>query len=334
VPRLSIIIPVVDDPQQLDDTLVSVLENRPANCEILVVHNQPYHDPYNLSDEVRFVEAKHGAGLVDCWNCGVAASRSPVVHLLACGAEVRPGWADVALRQFNDPAIAAVGALVVDREDHGKTLSAGWGYRVEGTAWRLGRQTEPDKVATSQRDFCGPDTVAAFYRTSAVESVGGFAPWAGDAMAAIDMAMALRQAGFRCVLEPQSRALVAAVPPEPAFRRGRHLERLFWRWASSQGWLTSVVGHVALLAGQCVIGLWRPSTFAQLAGRACGAIQAMFTPRRAIRPIEAIEKQSAVAPPHFAIAARCKERQSSHVAGCATSWLAPIAPSSSRPDSS
>jgi hypothetical protein len=31
VPRLSIIIPVVGDSPQLDDTLVSVLENRPAN---------------------------------------------------------------------------------------------------------------------------------------------------------------------------------------------------------------------------------------------------------------------------------------------------------------
>ena len=60
MPRLSIVIPVLGDPQQLDDTLLSVLENRPANCEILVVHNQPYHDPYNLSDEVRFVEAERG----------------------------------------------------------------------------------------------------------------------------------------------------------------------------------------------------------------------------------------------------------------------------------
>ena len=66
MPRLSIVIPVLGDSQQLDDTLVSVLENRPANCEILVVHNEPYHDPYHLSDEVQFVEAQCGASMVAC----------------------------------------------------------------------------------------------------------------------------------------------------------------------------------------------------------------------------------------------------------------------------
>ena len=128
MPRLSIVIPVLGDPQQLDDTLLSVLENRPANCEILVVHNQPYRDPYNLSDEVRFVEAPRGAGAVECLNRGLAASRSPVVFVLSCGVEVCPGWADAGLRHFGDPAIAAVAAVVLDRDDRGKIVSAGLGY--------------------------------------------------------------------------------------------------------------------------------------------------------------------------------------------------------------
>ena len=315
MPRLSIIIPVVGDPQQMDDVLVSVLENRPANCEILVVHNRPYHDPYNLSEEVRFVEAGHAAGTVDCWNLGLAASRSPVVHLLGCGVEVRPGWADVALRHFCDPAVAAVGSLLIDRKDHTKTLSAGWAYRAEGTAWRLGGSSEPNQVAAFERNFCAPDTLAAFYRVSAIEAVGRFAAWAGDALAGVDVGMALRQVGFRCVLEPQSRAQIVALPTEPAFRRGRHAERLFWRWASTRGWAASLVGHAALLAGQCVIGLWRPSMVAHLVGRACGTVQAVFNPRRP-KPVEPrpVERPSVVAPPHFALAARAKERQSSRVA--------------------
>ncbi len=76
MPRLSIVIPVVGDPRHLDDTLVSVLQNRPDDCEILVVHNRPYDDPYELSDEVRFVEARRGSRLVDCLNVGIAASRA------------------------------------------------------------------------------------------------------------------------------------------------------------------------------------------------------------------------------------------------------------------
>ena len=41
MPRLSIVIPSVADCNLLEDSLVSVLENRPADCGILVVHNRP-----------------------------------------------------------------------------------------------------------------------------------------------------------------------------------------------------------------------------------------------------------------------------------------------------
>jgi len=301
----------------LDDTLLSVLENRPTNCEILVVHNQPYHDPYDLSDEVRFIEAERGTGMAECVNRGVAASGAPVVHVLACGVEVCPGWAEAALRHFGNPDIAAVGVVVLDRHDRRKTISAGLGYRVEGSTWQLGQQSGPDGITTWQQDLCGPDTLAAFYRRSAVQSVSGFSPWAGDALAGIDLALALRQAGFRCVLEPRCVAHVSAASAcdEPAFRRGCHAERLFWRWASSQGWLPSLAGHVALLAGQCVIALWRPLLLAQLAGRGWGMLQLIFTGRRlkAAKPASA-EKPSFVAAPHFAAAQKHQKSPSARVA--------------------
>ena len=316
MPRLSIVTAVLGDPQQMDDTLLSVLENRPADCEIVVVHNQPYRDPYNLSDEVRFVEAPRAAGLVECLNRGLAASRSPVVHVLACGVEVCPGWADAALRHFDDPGIAAVAAIVLDRDDRGKIVSAGLGYRVEGTAWRLGRHSRPDNVAACRQDLCGPDTLAAFYRKSAIESAGGFAAWTDGAWAGVDLALRLRQAGFRCALEPQCVAHVrAAADSEPAFQYGRNAEQFFWRWASSQGWLASLAGHFALLAGLCVISLWRPSGLLQLAGRVCGAIQAMFAERRT-KPADPmpVEKPSVVAAPHFAVAPGREEPRRSRVA--------------------
>jgi hypothetical protein len=314
VPRLSIIIPLLGDTQQLDDTLVSVLENRPANCEILVVHNRPYHDPYKLGDEVRFIEAERGSDTVDCLNRGLAASRSPVVHVLACGVEVCPGWAEAALRHFGDPMIAAVGAVLLDHDDRRKIVSAGLGYRVEGTMWRLGRGNQPDDIVACQQELCGPDSLAAFYRKSAIESVGRFAAWTGDALAGIDLALALRQAGFRCAVEPQCVAHVgaAAMRAEPAFRCGRNAERLFWRWASSQGSLPSLAGHVALLAGQGVISLWRPSMLLQLVGRACGMIQAALWGRNHKRPQPAISPPaSVIGKPHFAIMSEHDRKQKS-----------------------
>ena len=193
-------------------------------------------------------QAERGAAMVECLNRGLAASSAPIVHILTCGVQVCPGWADAALRHFGNPDIAAVGAMVLRRDDRRRTISAGLGYCAGGTAWRLEHVDEAG-VAAGQQAFCGPDTLAAFYRRSVVQSLGGLSSWAGDSLAGIDLALALRHAGFRCVLEPRCVTHIdaAATYVEPAFRRGRNVEKLFWRWAASQGWLSSLAAHVALL---------------------------------------------------------------------------------------
>ena len=43
--------------EALESTLVSVLENRPRDCEVIVVSNRKYDDPYSLAGEVTFIEA-------------------------------------------------------------------------------------------------------------------------------------------------------------------------------------------------------------------------------------------------------------------------------------
>jgi len=55
VTQLSIVIPATGTQEQLDQTLVSVLENRPSDCEVIVPHAFDYKDPYDLHDEVTFV---------------------------------------------------------------------------------------------------------------------------------------------------------------------------------------------------------------------------------------------------------------------------------------
>src|SRR5438552_8233728 len=84
VPRLSCVIPAVGTTLDLETTLVSVLEHRPDDCQIIVVVNQPYADPYGLSDEVRFVAAK-GASLSACATLGIQLSDGEIVHVLATG---------------------------------------------------------------------------------------------------------------------------------------------------------------------------------------------------------------------------------------------------------
>jgi hypothetical protein len=280
--RLSIVIPVLGDPKLLDDTLVSVLENRPSNCELVVVHNEPYNDPYELVGEVEFVQAPRRAGFAECVNLGLSASRAPVVHVLACGVEVQAGWANAAMRHFRDPEVAAVTPVMLHSDDRDTVISAGLGYRAEGIAWRLGQGRTPQQVVEDPDELCGPDALAAFYRRSALEAVGGFSSAAVETLAAVDLALSLQQAGYRCMVEPNSLAQVdaARVCDKPGFRHGRDAERLFWRWASAHGRMRSVAAHAALVAGECVIGLWRPFMLMHLAGRVVGVIGAALGKRR------------------------------------------------------
>ena len=201
-----------------------------------------------------------------------------------------------------------------------RIVSAGLGYRIEGTAWRLGRHSRPDNVAACRQDLCGPDTLAAFYRKSAIESVGGFSPWAGDALTGIDLGLALEAAAplllrSGAAMSRPCRSQNGA-PRARAFQRGRNAERLFWRWASSQAELASWAGHTALLTGECATALWRPSMIVQLAGRACGAMQAALSGRSRKRPKSAVrETSSVIAKPHFALASEhAKKSPSARVA--------------------
>ena len=137
--RLSILIPVLSKLKKLEDTLISLLENRPANCQIVVVLNEPYADPYQLGDEVCFVEGPRDAGLAESINFGFTNCDAPIVHILSCGLEVSPGWTDTVLSHFKDPKVAAVAPLVLQRRDRDKVISAGAGLPGgrKGNAFRL-----------------------------------------------------------------------------------------------------------------------------------------------------------------------------------------------------
>ena len=52
MPRLSIVIPCAQDAERFETTLASVLQNRPGDCELLLIQPRSYDDPYELADEV------------------------------------------------------------------------------------------------------------------------------------------------------------------------------------------------------------------------------------------------------------------------------------------
>lgn len=270
MPSLSIIIPALGPTDLLESTLVSVLENRPRSCEILVVLGCEYDDPYKLKGEIQFISASPGAGLIECLNLGIQASQAPIVHVLASGVEATEGWTDAVLSHFSDRRIAAVAPLVVDWLDARKTIAAGLAYAPGGA-----RKVLKTPKSKTPGIMLGPTAMAGFYRKAALALAGGFEPGAGDSMADVDLALRLRHFGFGAVLEPKCRVQTGSehAPRENALRQSMAAERVFWRNLMLVGWKWALATHPLVVASECARNIYRPSGLARLCGRFAGLCQ-------------------------------------------------------------
>jgi hypothetical protein len=272
VPRLAIVIPAVTDSAQLEETLVSVLENRPDDCEIVVPLGCRYDDPWSICDEVRFVPAPRGSGLVSCTNLGLASTTAPIVHVLAAGWRATPGWTEAAVERIAAGRVAAVVPVAVAANDRQRIVSAG--IRVTQGGRRIDiapRKTSFDILATQPS---GPCLEAGFWRSDVLFALGpGFSGICGETHADADMALAVAAIGAAVAFEPESR--VVAGPARPRvnpFLEGLRAERVFWRSLAGGSAVSRLAAHGLEVARHA--GARLPlGTVPTLAGRLLAALQ-------------------------------------------------------------
>ena len=251
MPSLSIVIPVQGSVDALERSLVSVLENRPADTEIIVVLNTSYDDPYQLTDEVRFVAAQAGASWSECVSTGLAAARAGVVHLLAAGVEVSENWTRQALAHFRDQKVWAVAPATYDRCQRDRLLNQG--LYDDG----------------SSRDPLGPAWWGGFYRRAALEPASAaLDQHMTPAIAAADLAWRQSITGSRCVVESQACLFTPAdwVAPQWGLRSGYQSARHFWRRRAAQQHQPSLARHLILLVTLALTGVLRPTKWLHLLG--------------------------------------------------------------------
>jgi len=249
-PRLSIVIPALGSFNALEATLVSVLQNRPTHCEVVVALDRPYADPYQLADEVRFVVVREARSVAEVLDGVVKFCRGAVLHVLTPGVEVEDGWTDAPLEHFFDDRIAAVAPLVLERRDEAVVCAAGVDYSCGGKRWLAGHG-DPADAYDEPIDVLGPTALAAFYQRDALLKLPhAFAAAVTDRWFDVDLALQLKTAGYRAVVEPRSVVYreAAVVPQVSAFATGRGAERLFWRNAPTLGLVRSVLMHPFTIA--------------------------------------------------------------------------------------
>jgi len=279
VPRLTIIIPSPHAPEHFEDTLASVLQNRPQDCEVIVAHGHSYADPYGLRGEVRFLQVSGNPQITDLLNSGLEAARGTIVHTLACGTSVEEGWADAALEHFEDEEVASVTPLLVDTRDPSQVITAGVGHSSLGTRQLLGKGKLSRECRGLASRVQGPVLAAGFYRRSVLIALGGFATNLGDELADLDFALSAKALGMCTNLETGSRVLANDEATQSillcnprSFAAGRQAERLFWRHQSQFGSVASVL-HPMAVAGETVLNLTSLAGIGRFLGRCVAALE-------------------------------------------------------------
>ena len=103
MPRLSLIVPFQCDSQALENTLVSVLELRSPDDELLIVHRGVYQDPYGLQgNEAKVLETPASSSLAEQLNIAVQNATGDVLQVVLPGAVLEPDWCVDALAAFDE----------------------------------------------------------------------------------------------------------------------------------------------------------------------------------------------------------------------------------------
>lgn len=254
---LSIVIPTHNRTDLLRVCLRRAIAHAPAGTEIVVVDDASPGAAASaaaLKFGVRGIRLDRQSGFAAAANAGIRASQGDIVEMLNDDTEVQPGWADAALKWFDDPMIGAVAPLVLALPEGRAIDSAGDRYYLGGVAGKRGHGEPLSERYLQPCEVFGVSAAAGFYRRAALDRAGLFPESFGSYFEDVDLAFRLNRAGYSTMYEPGSRVLhhVSA-----SFgRTGRRLiqmqscneERVFWRNMPA----SALPKHLAVLIGKAL----------------------------------------------------------------------------------
>jgi len=285
MPRLSIVIACFEQTELLEETLVAVLQHRPDSCEIVVVHDGRYEDPYDLTDEVQFVQVPRGSGWTSAFETGLSVSSGEIVHLLGSGVIPEAGWTDSALMAFGNPEVGSVIPVVLDGDgERLRCVGVGLGPLLGRQLIGSGKELD-DKRLLRYRPLAA-NLAASFFRAEAIEEVGGLSSEFGDDWADLDLGRRLDAAGYEVTVDPRSRLRCASIDQPRATRfidRGRQHQRLIQQWPEISGLRRGIASWGQMILETLTV-IRDPRRIASVWGR--------WTERRAHRNASAAETSS------------------------------------------
>ncbi|MGW9477000.1 glycosyltransferase [Saccharomonospora azurea] len=208
-PLVSVVIPVYGNWSYTRRCLASIEAHLPATpFEVIVVDDASPDGSADLVAQcpgVRLVRAERNQGFVHSCNLGAKHAGGEFVLFLNNDTEVHDGWLDSLTAVFDahrDVGLAGSKLVYPD----GTLQECGGIVWADGTGWNYGRGDNPHepRYATMRDvDYCSG--AAIMVRKSLFDALGGFdTRYAPAYYEDTDLAFAVRAAGYRTVVQPES----------------------------------------------------------------------------------------------------------------------------------
>lgn len=194
MPLLSVIIPHLGNDPALEATILSVLENQPADCEVILVHDGGYADPYQLGDELLILE-ESGCGPVSRLNIGLMAASAPYVCVLMPGTILQGGDWHRSLQQIDlSKSIGCVSLASIA----GKVRNFGISRKVSSSSGLL---QQGNYFLTREGEPLGPALESGLYDRKLLLALDGWDERLSLENIDIELALLMNQLGLRCGLD-------------------------------------------------------------------------------------------------------------------------------------
>jgi hypothetical protein len=267
MPRFSIIVPLKGDERLFDQTLASILRDRPASSEILVIHDGTYQDPHQLGEEITFASTEKKSDLIAMFNHGVSLASGDFLAFIRPGIELSPDWQLTVEAAFHKPDIASVSPLITTPAEPRKIVTAGVeagiGFQRKMSGAR--RRATPSKLARVSP--LGPTSWAAFYRRSAIEQIHPVSENLSSVFLDQEIAMSLRTIGLKTNFSSETNLEVersGLITAEQKLPHGQSAQRTYRRQAITGG---SILRTASLIAWDLLNALLKPWRLQQAGGR-------------------------------------------------------------------
>ena len=210
-PRVSVIVPCYNAAAYLPAALASLLAQRPAVWEVIVIDD-------GSSDAtavevprlggVRFHKNPENLGFIGACNAGAALARGKYLFFLNNDTAVQPGWLEPLLASFDQfERVGLVGSKLIYPD--GRLQEAGGIVFNDGSGWNYGRFDHPDDPRYDyprEADYCSG--AAILIEKALFDRFGGFdSRYKPAYYEDTDLAFKVRDAGLRVIYQPASKVV-------------------------------------------------------------------------------------------------------------------------------